>query len=122
MRQNWVEWLALGVSLIAITALVGLLAWSGISDAGRPPQPVVTLGESYTSGSGWIQAATVENRGDEPAEQVLFEAAAQVGGTLETSRVQLDFLPAGSQERIFFGFSGSPSGSVEVRVVGFRAP
>ncbi len=124
MRQNRVEWVALVVSIVAIAAVVVFLAVDAVSDDGRPPQPEVTLdaGDGYRTAVGWVQPALARNLGDEPAESIVFRATATVGSASETSDVTIDFLAAGSETRLFFGFSAQPSAEVSVQVVGFRAP
>ena len=42
-RRNWVEWLALVVSVAAILGVVGFLVVDGMTDADRPPHPRVEL-------------------------------------------------------------------------------
>jgi uncharacterized protein (TIGR02588 family) len=124
MRQNWVEWTALGVSVLATLGLAGFLVVDGLVDEGAPPAPTVELrsGDAYESDHGWIIPATVGNDGDEAAEAVILEATASVGGTEETSVVDVDYLPAGTEVDVSFGFSARPDGDVALRVVGFRLP
>ena len=124
MRQNWLEWTALAVSITAIVGLAGFLIVDGLVDEGAPPSPVVTLrpDEAYETPNGWLIPATVGNDGDEAAEAVDIEAVATVSGTEETSTAVLDYLPAGTEVDVTFGFTERPDGEVTVRVVGFRLP
>jgi uncharacterized protein (TIGR02588 family) len=124
MRQNWLEWTALAVSGIVLVALVGFLVYDGATDTGRPPSPAVELrpGEAYTIDGGWIVPATVRNDGEVAAEALVLRAAATVGGGEEESELALDYLPAGTEVEISFGFSAEPEGEVSVQVVGFRLP
>lgn len=124
MRQNWLEWVALAVSVIAIAALIGFLVIDGLVDEGRPPAPRVTLrvAEAYAIESGWLVPATISNDGDEAAEAVDLVATATVAGEEEEATISVDYLPAGTDVEITFGFSGEPEGEVAVQVVGFRLP
>jgi uncharacterized protein (TIGR02588 family) len=124
MRQNWLEWLALGVSAIVLVALVGFLVYDGTTDTGRPPSPAVELrtGEAYTIDHGWIVPATIRNDGEVAAEGLVLRASATVGGTDEESELSIDYLPAGTEVDVSFGFSSEPDGEVSVQVIGFRLP
>ena len=124
MRQNWLEWVVLGISVAAVLGLVGFLVIDGITDEGRPPQPVVDVrpGEAYDTSGGWILPATAMNRGDVAAEALALRATATVNGSEEESEITIDFLPAGSEVEVSFGFTAEPDGEVTVTVVGFRLP
>ena len=124
MPRNWVEWVALGVSIAAIVGVVGFLAVDGITDADRPPDPRVELhgDEAYETSTGWIVPVTVTNNGDRPAEALVLRAMATVDGSEEESEVTIDYLPSGTDVEISFGFSTEPDGEVTVTTVGFRLP
>lgn len=124
MRQNWLEWVVLGVSAAAVIGLVGFLLVDGITDQGRPPLPVVELQTeaAYDVAGGWIIPAVVTNDGDEAAEALVLRATATVGERDEESDVTVDFLAPGTDIEVSFGFSGPPDGDVTVSIVGFRLP
>ncbi|CAN5162006.1 hypothetical protein BH23CHL9_BH23CHL9_00760 [soil metagenome] len=124
MRQNWAEWAVLSVSVVAVAAVVGFLAFDGIANEERPPEPVVEIeaDAAYETATSWIVPATVTNDGDETAEALLLRATATVAGETEESELMLDYLPAGTQVDISFGFSAEPDGEVTVRTIGFRLP
>jgi uncharacterized protein (TIGR02588 family) len=124
VNRNWVEWLALAISIVAVAGVVGFLVVDGLADEGRPPLPVVhlELAMAYPSDHGWLLPATVTNDGDEAAEAVLLRATATVAGDEEESEVTIDFLPAGTEVEVTFGFSAEPEGEVSVQIVGFRLP
>lgn len=124
MRQNWLEWVALGVSLAAVMGVVGFLVVDGIIDEGRPPSPVVELraDTAYATAHGWLVPATVTNDGDVAAEALVLRGTATVGGEVEEGELTVDYLPAGTSVEVSFGFSDEPDGSVTVQVIGFRLP
>jgi len=124
VRQNWLEWVVLGVSVVAVVGLVGFLIIDGITDEGRPPEPRVELlaQAAYELPGGWIIPAIVTNDGDEAAEALALRATATVDGAEEESEISIDYLPPGSDVDVSFGFSGTPKGEVTVQVVGFRLP
>lgn len=124
MRRNWLEWVVLLTSAGVLVALVGFLLVEGISDDGRPPMPVVTLDRSaaYEGADGWYVPAVVRNEGDQAAEAVVVRAEGTVEGSVEEAEVEIDYLPAGSEVEITFGFSAEPEGEVRTRAIGFRLP
>ncbi len=124
MRQNWLEWAALAVSVVAVIAVVGFLVVDGVRDQGRPPMPVaeVRLDQAYQTKAGWLVPATIRNEGDQAAEAVQLVATASVGGSQEEAEVTLDYLPSGSEAQVTFGFAQRPDGDVTVTVRGLRLP
>lgn len=124
MRRNWVEWVALVISVAAILGVVGFLVVDGLTDAGRPPELRVELQRdaAYETSTGWIVPATVTNDGDRPAVALVLRAAASVEGSEEESEVTIDYLPPGTDVEVSFGLSAEPDGEVTVMTVAFRLP
>lgn len=124
MRQNWVEWVALVISGLAVVGLIGFLVVDGLVDEGQPPTPIVELrrSDAYATDHGWIVPATVTNGGDQAAEALVLRATATVDGGEEESELTVDYLPAGTSVEVSVGFSAEPEGEVKVQVVGFRLP
>lgn len=123
MKRNIIEWAVLAASAIAITVLVAALVVEGLNED-RPANPQVELrpAEARQGSLGWILPATVRNDGDVAVETVILEAQATVAGELETSELEVSFLPGGSSVDVAFAFSAQPSDEVTVRLVGFRLP
>lgn len=123
MKRNLVEWIVLGVSAIAILAVVGLLVTEGLA-TGAPPDPSVELhrDQARTTSLGWVVPATISNEGDDSADQVALEATATVDGKEEMSAFGVAFLPAGSEVEVEIGFSAEPDGAIDVRIVGYGVP
>ena len=124
MPRNWVEWVALGISIAAIVGIVGFLVVDGLTDADRPPEPSVEVQRdaAYKTTTGWVVPVTVTNDGDRPAEELVLRATATVGGSEEESEVTIDYLPPGTDIEVSFGLSAEPEGEVTVTVVSFRLP
>lgn len=124
MKRNWLEWAALLVSVVAIGAVVVLLVFDGLAGAGRPAEPILMLhaDQAREAELGWLLPATASNAGDMAAESVVLEATAEVGGEMETSELEVAFLPPGSEVKVVFGFSAEPSGPIEVRLVSYLTP
>jgi uncharacterized protein (TIGR02588 family) len=124
VRQNWLEWAILVVSLGAVALLVGYLAFVGVSGSG----PAMIRAEAQADGmaagpdGGWLVPVTVRNEGGTAAVAIVVEGTATVDGSEETSEITLDVLAAESQVDIVLGFSDQPEGDVELRIVGFEEP
>lgn len=124
MRQNWLEWAALAVSVAAVVGVVGFLVLDGLRDEGDPPEPIVELhmDQAYDTQHGWIVPATLTNDGDTAAEALVVRATTTVSESEEESEVAVAFLPAGTAVEVSFGFSEEPDGDVTVQVVSFALP
>ena len=124
MRQNWLEWLAIGVSVLAIGLLAAFLAVDGLTSGGDPPRPVVDLkvDEARESEHGWIVPATIRNEGDQAAERVHVQAIATIAGRDERREAEIDFLPAGTEVELEFVFPGPPDGEVRTAVISYLTP
>jgi len=123
MKRNVVEWIVLLASIGAIAILVAVIVAEGLGES-RPADPSIELhaADARHGALGWILPATVANAGDEAAEAVVIEARAMVGGGEETSELEIDYLPAGTEVEVSFAFSAQPEGEVVARLVGFRTP
>ena len=123
MKRNAVEWAVVIVALLSIALLVGVLVVEAFNGS-RPPDPSIELrqSEAHQGTLGWIVPATVTNVGDQAAEAVVLEATATVEGEEETSELEVNFLPGGTEVEIAFSFSAAPTGEVTVRLVGYRVP
>jgi uncharacterized protein (TIGR02588 family) len=124
MRQNWLEWAILAVSIAVVVMLVGYLAVAGLSGS-RPAQvsaeadPAAATAGPY---GGWLLPVTVRNGGGIAAMTVILEGTASVAGIDEVSEITVDVLAAESEVEVVLGFSGEPAGEVELRIVGFEIP
>lgn len=123
MKRNVVEWAVIVISVLSIALLVGILVIEGLSES-RPADPTIEVrqAEAREIGLGWIVPVIVTNEGDQAAEAVVIEATATVEGETETSEQEVNFLPAGTQVDLAFGFSAAPEGEVTFRLVGYRVP
>lgn len=123
MRQNALEWAALVTSAVAIGMVAVLLLVEGLGPM-SPADPALTLrpDDGRAVALGWSVPGTLSNKGRDAAEAVVVEAVASVGGTEESSEVEVMFLPGGSSIDVEFGFSAQPEGEIETRLVGYRVP
>ena len=123
IRRNVVEWVVLGVSVLAIAAVVLTLVLEGLNEnAPADPRIVLRAGEARQGALGWIVPGTVTNGGDEAAESVVIEATATVEGEEESVEVEIDFLPSGTEVEVSFTFSSQPQGDIAAQLLSFRSP
>ncbi len=123
MKRNLVEWAALLISVAGIAVLVSVLVVAALTET-QPADPRIELhmAEARSGQLGWIVPATLFNEGDEAVEAVILEASATVGGEMEVSEMEVDFLPAGTSVEVAFAFSQQPDGAIDVRLVAYRLP
>jgi uncharacterized protein (TIGR02588 family) len=123
IRRNAVEWTVLGISILAIAAVVLALVLEGLHEnSPADPRVELRLGEARQGALGWIVPATVTNAGDEAAEVVIIQASATVAGEEEAVEVEIDFLPSGTDVEVGFVFSAQPEGEIEALLLSFRSP
>ncbi len=123
MRRNWLEWVILAFSVLAIAALVLYLGYETVS-GDEPPDIRIeaAAGGGRATTSGWELPIVIRNEGGLPAAAVIVEATATVDGTEETSELVLDLVAPGTEADMVVGFSGQPEGEVTFRLVGYEAP
>ena len=125
MRKNLLEWIVFGISLILITAVVGLLVVEEIRSPERPPNLRVTLGEAVPGGDGTYRLpVTVRNEGGQTAEQARLEVTLQSGGReIERAELTMAFVPRDSSRRGWVILQHDPRCcEVSAAAVGFNQP
>ncbi len=123
MRRNWLEWVILALSVLAIAALVLYLGYETV--AGDEPPDIrieADAGAGRATTAGWELPFVVRNDGGLPATSVAIEATATVGGEPETSELVIDLVAPGTETNLVVGFSAPPEGDVTFRLVGYEAP
>lgn len=123
MKRNWLEWVILAASVVAILVLVVYLLVQAVSDRSPATIRVEAHREAARTGeSGWILPISVANDGGEPAEAVVIEAVAIVADAEQRSTLTIELLPPHSQVDAAVGFAAEPAGEVTFRVVAFESP
>lgn len=124
-QKNALEWTVFAASLALVLAVAGFLVYDAVGGApAGPPQLVVRPGEPRPEGDLIAVPVTVENAGDQAAEQVLVVVTVrQAGGAEETAELTFDLIPRhGSEEgRALVPLAG-PVEAVEAHVASFRLP
>ena len=123
MRRNWLEWVILVASVVAILALVGYLGIQLVND--RAPTYIAIEArpaEASRTSAGWTVPVVVRNGGGEPAATVVIEATATVGVSEEVTELTADLVPAHSEIDLVVAFSDQPDGEIAFRLVGYESP
>ncbi len=124
-RRTGAEWTSFAVACTIIAALVGLLVWDLVANI--PVEPAafrVDTGTPRTEDGAHYVDVTVENTGDETAENVQVIAELSMGRTVVAESDQtLDLISGGGSRDLTFVFETDPSaGDLVVRVAGHEVP
>ncbi len=124
-EKNALEWSVFAVSLALVLAIAGFLLYDAFGGApAGPPLLLVQTGEPRPEGDLLTVPVTVENTGEQAAEQVLVVIAVrQAGGVEETAELTFDLIPRRSSEQ---GQVAVPLGgaieAIEGHVASYRLP
>ncbi|MET0402518.1 MAG: hypothetical protein ABW123_08945 [Cystobacter sp.] len=121
---NWLEWLVFAVSGLLVTAVVGYLAVDAWTREETPPDLVVTVGTPLAGSGHWRVPITVENRGEETAEEVRVGVDLRQGGQVrERAELTLAYVPRHSRREGWVTFHHQPTRSeLEARPLGYAKP
>lgn len=125
LKKNSLEWAVFAVSLVLVVAVLGYLIYVGVNGGDRPPMIDVQLGAAERQGERYVIPVTVENSGDQVAENVTIEVElALPSGEMETGSIDIDFLPRESTRSGWVTFLSDPASANEivVRVPGYKQP
>lgn len=121
-----VEWVARGLSLLLMAALVGYVAWLGV---GAPAEADVRvtprLDEVRAVDASWALPVDVENLGGRSLIDLGLSVALvdDSGATLESSDLQVPLIAHDERLRAELWFSRDPrEHEVEVDIGGYRLP
>lgn len=119
------EWTTFGIASAILTAIIGLVLYSGLARPDRPPVLSVTRQSEIREEQGQFYVPfAVTNDGTDTAESVQVIAELRMNGEVEESgEQQIDFLSGGETEEGTFVFSRDPrQGELIVRVASYKLP
>lgn len=124
LEKNPLEWAVFAVSLAAVLATVGFLAWDAATVDGSSPDLRVELGPPEAGSGAFAVPVTVYNRGDQTAEGVHIEVTLETPGSPpETAEIEMAFVPRRSQREGWAIFRSDPrQGRLTGRAVGYEKP
>jgi uncharacterized protein (TIGR02588 family) len=119
-----VEWLVAGIGALLVAATIGYLALHALGRDRTPPDLRLTAEPALTQDSGWLVRFRAQNRGAQPASEVLIEGVlAGPDGPVETAETTLDYLAPDSERAGGLWFSRDPSGlELQLHAKGYAAP
>lgn len=118
------EWITAAVSLVIV---LGAIAFLLVDAAGAPPTPPhieLVIDSIVTSGDGYLVEFRAVNSGQTTAAGLHIAAALREGDrTLETSEVEIDYVPREGSRSAGLFFGHDPRGyDLEMRPTGYRRP
>lgn len=119
-----VEWAVGALGGAALALMIGVLVRDGLTGAEGPPEITLTVEAALPAPGGHLVPFVARNIGGSTAAAVRVEGALRAGGTqVETSVVELDFLPQGGERRGGLFFTRDPATlSLALRAEGFAEP
>lgn len=121
--RSTAEWVTFSVACAVLLIVIAAIASLGIGGPGDAPAfTVSSLGTREVDGRFHVRAS-VENRGQQTAENVQVVAHLQPpAGDPEEAEQVIDFLSGGDEEEVEFVFAGNPSaGELGIEVRSFKA-
>lgn len=125
LKKNSLEWAVFAVSLVLVVAVLSYLIFVAVTGGDEPPVIEVRLGATERQDERYVVPVTVENHGDQVAENVTVEVELTLpSGEMETGSVDIDFLPRDSTRNGWVTFLTDPTSATEVviRVPGYKQP
>ncbi|WP_017731350.1 hypothetical protein [Nafulsella turpanensis] len=124
-KKNWLEWTVFGISVLMVVGVIGYLAYMTYHHQESPPDIKVQYRPDPTENSPNRYYVAVQNAGGLTAEGVMIELMLLDNGrTLESSQVQLPFLPKSATHESWVNFRTDPAlaDSVVYKVMSYKKP
>ena len=113
---NW-SWVFAAVGLALVVGTVGFMLYQAFAGDSSPPELAIETEAVTPSGSGYLVAIRITNRGGSAASALLVEGVLQDGEkTVETSTITIDYVPSNSERKAGLFFSKDPR-SLELKVL-----
>lgn len=117
------EWAIAGVGLCLVIACLGYLVHRGLTHDPTPPALAVRVESVAAAGDAHHVRFRVENRGGEPAAQIVVRGELTGSGEPESHEITIDLVPAEATRRGGLYFRGDPArGTLVVQAVGYQDP
>ena len=118
------EWAAAAMGGVLLAALIGYLAYTGLTAAAGPPRVEVRTGQLDQGPGGYIVQFTARNDGHSTAAAVKVRGRLSLGDqVVEESEAVLDFVPERSEREGGLFFERDPRRhTLSVRAEGYAKP
>jgi uncharacterized protein (TIGR02588 family) len=119
-----VEWAVGALGGAALAVMIGVLVREGLAGVEGPPEITLTVETALPAPGGHLVPFVARNTGGSTATAVRVEGALRDRDAhVETSTVELDFLPQGGERRGGLFFTQDPAAlSLTLRAEGFAEP
>src|SRR5690606_28093111 len=124
-KKNILEWIIFSLSLLLISGIFGYLIYQSVIYEPGSPDLVVTFKSDPSPNSPYRFHVSVENKGQETAEEVNIELVLKKGGQeLEMATLQIPYSPKESTREGWLNFSKNPAmaDTLYSRVVSYKKP
>jgi uncharacterized protein (TIGR02588 family) len=121
--SRW-EWVAAGLGLIIVGAIIGYLIYFGMSEHGKVPVIEVQVIEIHPTPAGYVVRFNTLNRGGVTAAGLRIRGELRRGETvLEETETELDYVPPHSERKASLIFQADPgSGTLRITPTGYTDP
>lgn len=110
-RTPLLEWLAAGVGLIVIVAVLGYVLWDGLQHTDAPPAIAVRVVRVTPTPAGYVAEIEALNRNRTTAANVEVEGVLERGGReIESSTTTFDYVPGLGRRQGGLLFETDPRG------------
>ena len=124
-KKNILEWIIFSLSLLLICGIFGYLIYQSVIYEPGSPDLVVTFKSDPSPNSPYRYHLSVENKGQETAEEVNIELVLEKDGQeLEMATLQIPYAPKKSIREGWLNFSKNPAtaDTLYSRVVSYKKP
>lgn len=124
-KKNILEWIVFSLSLLLISGIFGYLIYQTVIYEPGSPDLVVTFKSDPSPSSPYRFHVSVENKGQETAEEVNIELVLEKDGEeLEMATLQIPYSPKESTREGWLNFSKNPAmaDTLYSRVVSYKKP
>lgn len=119
------EWLAAAIGFILVSATIGFLIYSAVTEADSPPKLSVKTDSVIKIENGYLVKFSLYNDGEDNAAEVVVEGKITEGETdTETSSVTIDYAPSHSRREGALLFTKEPKtdANFQIRALGYQKP
>jgi uncharacterized protein (TIGR02588 family) len=124
-KKNVLEWIVFSLSLLLISGIFGYLIYQSVIYEPGSPDLVVTFKSDPSPNNPYRFHVSVENKGQETAEEVNIELVLEKDGQeLEMATLQIPYAPKESKREGWMVFSKNPemADTLYSRVVSYKKP
>lgn len=119
------EWLAAAIGFILVSATIGFLIYSAVTEENTPPKLTVKTDSVIKIENGYLVKFSLYNDGENNAAEIVVEGKITEGEKdAETSSVTIDYSPSHSRREGALLFTREPKigENFQIRALGYQKP